>query len=441
MPTRTIMSASCRRRDYSRVVITGLCFLSLCPRPKEAKSAVLTLTPSAAVGISNNPSGLSTTAQTPSSVQGFGMFGLGSQIQMTAARSTHRVGYGFRMIYYPQSTTSGNQSHSLTWLSDFTLSARTSLHVEEDVSVYGFSSIFGVDPAATINVNGAPVSATASSIFNSTTTQSFVYQPNGLERYGQTLVVSYMRAFSEASTIPKTLRVGGTLRADRIYGANAYSLSFLPDLLKVLSPRPVDPVTNIRPTDQALTLQLLAGWRRDFSVTTSFGVEAGPVIVLGVGDSAAVGPAAIATLGYRWVPWYATIVASQQPVVNPYLGEVLMGDSVAVRLRLPIDSRETFVANGIASITYARELSPTHDFVLSPHAYTSFSMGASCGYRFERIPIVLSLDYTNTYQEGETTSIRTYPSTHRQSLSLAATGNFAWGEGNHGVGAPLGPLP
>jgi hypothetical protein len=404
-----------------------------------ADALVATVSPSATVGVANTEAPTQAGAggvpqPGPSGTDGFAGINLAAELRLTRATSVHRVGYGFRLIHYFADPSTTDQSQSASWLSDFTLGPGTTLQLGANGSLYGFNTLFANNPAAASVGSTLPVD---SRVVGLDAIQSLSYQPSGAQRYGQSLVAGYVRPLEDSSSVPRTLRVAGTVRGERITGVNAYSLNLMAEELRILSDAPVPPPGQlVPPADQVLTLEGLVGWRRELSVTTNVDVEAGAMTAIGVTDSAVWAPALLATASYRRLPWYATLSASQQPIVNAYLGQVLLADGASLRMLLPLDARESWVAVALAGYTYARLFSPTHDLVLSDRAYGLVQLGLSLAYRFPRLPFFASLDYADLDQSGSTTDEGVFPTSHRRLLSVSFGGNFAWGEGNHGLARP-----
>jgi hypothetical protein len=406
---------------------------------RPAAAVVLTVTPTVAVGISNNVTNLATT-QPRTSV--FGALTASAQLELTRATSVHRVAYTVRTIQYADGT-AGSTSNSALWGSQFSLNSQLTLTVGADASIYAVSSIQIANPA-TVNASTAAVSSTPATLVSTDATQTLSYQPNAAERYGQNLLVGYTDTWRSTSSVPRTLRIDGGLTADRIHGASSYSLHLLAEDFERLDPGlPVPGTTIVTGTDHALSLQLLAGWRRDLSVTTNVSLEAGPMVVFGIADHPQWVPGVIANAGYRSMPWYWTLTASQQPLVNPFLGQLLIADAVSLRLSLPLNARETFVASGFGGYTYGRAVAPTEHVLWSARIYDLIQAGASLAYQFERLPFFVSLDYLETRQNGSTTVGQASLDSHRRVVSVTFGGNFAWGEGNHGIPLrqPSAPIP
>lgn len=409
------------------------------------EALVLTVSPTVSAGISNNPSNLATPAatattpppstppRTPPKTSEFVALTGAAQLELTRATSSHRVGYVIRTVKYTDGT-AGNTSHAALWASQFSLDAQLTLTVGADVSFYSLSAIQTTNPL-TVNVSTAPVSSTSATLVNSDVTQTLTFQPNAAERYSQSLLVGYSDTVGSASSVPRTVRVDGGLRGDRISGVSSYSLNLLAEAFKRLDDPVVPAAGSTIPVgpSHALSVQALAGWRRDLSVTTNVSVEAGPMVIFGIADDPKWVPGLIASAGYRSLPWYWTLSASQQPLVNPFLGQLLIADAVSLRLSLPLDAREALVASGFGGYTYARAVSPTHDLVLSDKIYTLIQAGASLAYQFDRVPLFVSLDYLETRQDGAAALGQVAVNTHRRVVSITLGGNFAWGEGNHGI--------
>ena len=108
--------------------------------------------------------------------------------------------------------------------------------------------------------------------------------------------------------------------------------------------------------------------------------------------------------------------------MNPYLASALIADSLSLRLSLPLNIRETFVVNGLAGYTYARSITSNQHFVNAHRLYDLFTLGASVSYRFEAVPVYMSLDYLAVTQRGSVQDGVYSPSSLRRLLTFGFGG-------------------
>jgi hypothetical protein len=402
---------------------------------RRAGAVVLELLPTTTAGVTDNPYGAGTGNTTTGQAQydAFDTAGVTARLRLTRARSVHVGGYGIRRTWYLDTPAADNTSHTAAWMSDFALDARTNLILEATATLFRFSTLAVVNPGAdptTLPI--ATTGAAATDIINTTATQTFNFQPSGRDRYLQILTASYNRPWSQPSQVPTLLQLGLTLRGERIAGRDIYSLSAIGgDSFRL--DHPAIPLAGYA-AGQVLTLELLAGWRRDLSENASFELQGGPFVFYGTGVGTAVfGPSAIATASYRHLPWFATLTGSQQPTVNIYIGVPLIADSLTARLALPLDARETLLVSGLAGYTYTRQVTSDQSLSFAARAYDLVTLGLSLAYRFQRAPVVASLDYTDVAQSASVINGAAYPRTARRMLGLTITGTFAWGEGSAGL--------
>jgi hypothetical protein len=342
---------------------------------------------------------------------------------LISGRTNHSLSYGFSLSRYLDDLGGTNTSHNATWASDIMPTARTHLVMGALGSIFTYSSLTLFDPA-TASVTSSPINTT-SHVLNLALTETFTSEPSGSRRYTQGLTVGYTRALDEVTTLPETVQLAVLGRGDHIQGRYTYSLTATVSQYFRISEVPADQV-NAFGIGQVMSGTVLAGWRREFSVSTAVEVQAGFLFLYSFGlHSLAVGPAGTGTLTYRRIPWYATLMISQAPALNPYLGNSVIADSVAARLSVPLNARETLLLSGLAGYVYARDINPNGRFVNAHRLYDTISLGAYATYRFERVPVGISLEYTVLDQRGSSLHDGIVaPNTLRRYVGISVGGAF-----------------
>jgi hypothetical protein len=405
--------------------------------PGRTQALVFEVTPTATLGITDNASS-SATDVAANRTEAFDTLGLAARLSLTRALSMHHLQYAIYHTTYSQTAAADNTSQNLAWRSDLALSGRTNLMLGANVTLYRYSAIATLNPTVTqptatpIDATGAAVGGTPTDVVNSTATEAFSYQPNGAQNYLQSFSASYSRPLDTNPAVPELVSLVADARGERIMGVNTLSLSLLVnDLVRV--DKPPGPTATYG-TGDVVTMQLLAGWRRDVSPRTSFELLAGPFAFYGTAtQSLAVGPAAIGSATYRRLLWYATLTVGQQPTVNVYLGQAVLADSAVGRVTLPLNARETLVIAGVAGYTYARQIRGNEHFIFAPRLYDLVLVSGVIAYRFERLPIFAGLDYSVTSQRGSIIDGMPTPNMRRRIIGLSLGGRFGWGEGQHGL--------
>jgi hypothetical protein len=181
---------------------------------------------------------------------------------------------------------------------------------------------------------------------------------------------------------------------------------------------------------QTFTTELLAGWEHDLGAVWTTVVAAGPMAVFQVGGPYIFGAAAVAGLTYHRRPWFASLILSQTPAPNLYLGIMTINDEAFLRLALPLTRNERVFVAGFGSAIYARVPENQLDFT---RAFDQETVGASLTTQSAKLPLAAGLQYTFTIQHGGTSRLGGTPDVERQVLMLTVTGLFGWGPGT----APL----
>ena len=138
-------------------------------------------------------------------------------------------------------------------------------------------------------------------------------------------------------------------------------------------------------------------------------------------------PAGGATLGYRHLPWYATLTAQHAVVPNLFLGVATINDQVSSSLTLPLEPGQRYVLSGFASYGRARAADMS-DPVLGAYSYNLLTVGSTLSVRFRDLPLYGSATYSLINQQG-TTAMGGQLDVVRHTLMLNVTAAFSWGPG------------
>ena len=399
-------------------------------RAKPVAATVFDLRPSLSVGATDNPFGASS-VQVPTGWEGYAAAGLTTDLQLTQARATHRFSYDIHHTWYQETLGANSTSEAVSWTSSFDLTGKTALMVGANASLFGYSAITGYD-AATANPTAIPVAAGPTRVATFGANETLTFDKNGREKYMESFSALRFEPLTSAAPIATTTGLTGSVRADRQMGRNDWSLT-LTGSGYIIDDDNAAVLAQSFGTGSVVTAQALLGWRRDLNANTSIEVAGGLLALYAIDvESLAIGPSVTATASYRHLPWYASLSVAQQPSVNIYLGEALISDSAVARASLPLDRRETIVVTGLGGYTYARSITGGQHFLFAPRAYDLFLLDAGIAYRFARLPLFVSADYSVTDQRGSLNGGLYIPSALRRIVSLSVGGQLAWGEGNMG---------
>jgi hypothetical protein len=413
-----------------------------------AGAVILDIAPAATVGATDNPTGSDTSVSGPQWTA-FLLASAAAHLRYTHARAHHLLGYGVHLTRYPSRPDANNVAQVADWLTEIALSGRANLSLGASAMLFQYSAILATNPA-TANPNVSQMGGPSIEIFNAGAFESFSYEPNGRAHYQEMLNVTYLRPLGNATaTVPESVISSLHLRGDSVHGRDALSLSLVLNAFTPVGQQMMlaggTPASAgaLYGRGDIYTAELLAGWRRDLSTTTTAEIQAGPLAFYGTATGTlGVGPAALATLAYRHLPWYATLTLGQEPFVNTYSAEALLGDSAALRVSLPLDLREAFVISGLAGYTYARRITPEQHFLDAPRAYDLFMLAGSVGYRFQKLPVIAGIEYSIIDRRGSVLANPNpmglpfgYPNLLRRVIGLTISGTFDWGEGNYGLPA------
>lgn len=182
------------------------------------------------------------------------------------------------------------------------------------------------------------------------------------------------------------------------------------------------PAGMLVPGGHTLLGQGMAGWRRDLSQAWSAELQGGAGFLLRPTGGVVSAPLGAATLDYRRLPWYSTLMVQRMPVLNYFIGVATINDQASLRLTIPLNRSEFAVLSGFAIYTRARPA----DAISAAYNYDQAAVGGTLSYRFRELPFSGSLTYTMIDQQG-TTSTGEPLDLIRHTFFLNLTANLQWG--------------
>jgi hypothetical protein len=390
--------------------------------PGRARADIIyEMAPAVAVGVTDNS--LATSTGAPRQADDFANASLNVRGRYTARTSSHGLGLrlSYTQFFGPESvdTVSGEAG----WSSAFTLSALLELRVSAGATLSRTSRI---DPGDL--VNNVPQGAVGGTnlYLRSGASQQLTYQPTPRRRYIEALSfenLHYLR--TSGVVIPDTTNVSLRLVGEWApFARDTFTLSAqIADSYRARNP--LLPEQDFSQGHTFLTY-LLAGWRRELSVAWSSDLQAGPLMIFKLNGTAVIAPAAVASINYRSVPWFATLTLSQLPIPNLFLGEATITDQALVRLALPLTARELVLVAGYAGLSYARIANRDSSVT---RAYDQRTAGLSINARLPNLPFWASLSYYIVDQDGSNAAGRMIPDLVRQTLFIGVGGTFQYGPG------------
>jgi hypothetical protein len=262
--------------------------------------------------------------------------------------------------------------------------------------------------------------------FSTGVTQALDYTATPRLAYAETLVFAQLRYLTDAIAIPTATALTGRLKGGLSFTRDTFSLegvltdSYVPGTASAFG------ATGVFAHGNVFLASLLAGWRRELSMRWSTELQGGALAIFTLDGHSLIAPSGRAALEFRRMPWFTTLVVSQTPASNLFLGQVTVSDQALVRLALPLDIHELMVLSGVGGYTYARVADAEGRLV---RGYDQWSAGASFAARLARLPLTGALEYSLAYQGGNTGSGGTIPSLVRQTVMLTVSGTFLFGPG------------
>jgi hypothetical protein len=401
----------------------------------EARADVIyELTPVAGAGATNNA--FVTAMGQSTAAASFGYAGGTARVRYRGALVEHALGYHLTYTKFLLENGPDALSQSAAWVSTVALSARWALHFGARALLTRSS---GVDPSNPATV--VPQGGTAGSFLYLTTvaTQGATYQPDPRRSYAEMLTVGTFRYLE--STIagmpvarPNTTLVTVALSGSQLVGRETLMMELSASDMYT----DYDSTVGIDPSRRGHTVfgRLLAGWKHDLSPSWSTTLQAGPSVIARFDGNGVVAPAAIATLAYASVPWFAGLTAQQTPMANAYLGEATITDQLIARLGLPLGRSERVFVGGYGGYVYARVANGEAQV---DRLYDAFVGALTLTARFRSLPLAAAATYSVMSQRGSALPGRGEVADFgRQYVLLTIRGDFSWGPGTPPLfGGPL----
>ena len=314
----------------------------------------------------------------------------------------------------------------LAWASAFKLSTVVDLGVGAQASVSQTSAVVTDLTMTTLVVTPAPASYYASA----TATQTLSFTPTPRQVYGEALAVSQLRYVGGSTALPTTTVVTGKLRGGWLFAHDTLFLE--PSASDSFSSGSGTTTTGtittaIPPGSQVIAAQLMAGWQHEVGIAWSTVLSAGPLAIIQTDRDTVYNFAALASISFHRLPWFASLSVSQVPVPNLYIGALTLNDDAFLRAAVPLTRNQLLFLAAYGGYLYAR-IADTQGNL--HHAFDLITAGASLNYKFQRHPLAMSLLYTISDQHG----VPVPPATssldiERQTLMVTLTGVFSWGPG------------
>jgi hypothetical protein len=188
----------------------------------------------------------------------------------------------------------------------------------------------------------------------------------------------------------------------------------------------VDPLGMMVPAGTTRFATGMAGWRRELSLNWGAQLQGGAAWLQQPSGQAVWLPAVIAAVGYRHLPWFATLTLQHAPTANLFLGVATINDQALLNLTLPLDRGELVVLSGFTSYARARvALAATG--TAAPYDYDQAAVGSTLSVRFRTLPLFGSLTYSLIDQRGTTATSGEALDIIRHTLMLNVTAIFQWG--------------
>ena len=362
---------------------------------------VYDLVPSLTVGWTDNPRLI----EMPQSDY-FGILATIARVRYTGARWTHAPSYRIAWTYYVQGNGIDDLTNSLADLSTARLSPSLELNLGASATLSRLSRVDLGTPAA-----GLPqaVAGGNSLYLNLGAMEELVYTPSALWRYTETVNVARVHYFEDGSP-PNGFLINARGRGEYLTVRDTLFLE-LTALGTFSSTR----------TGMA---QLLAGWRRDLSLTWWSQLQAGALLIVPDEGSAVVGPAGGGAVGYRRLTWHASLTVLRTPAPNLFLGQATITNQAVLQLTLPLLQNELLVITGSAGYTYAHPGSNQME-----RAYDQRMAAGALTARFGKLPVYGSLQYSYIDQDGNPASVLMFPSLTRHVLMLNVGATLTFGPG------------
>jgi hypothetical protein len=399
--------------------VLAACLLAVAPARADL---IYELSPSAGAGAADN-----VTATGQHYGDTFTLVGGTARLQYRGLLVTHALSYGLIYSKYMQGRYPDTLANSLSWLSTITASPLWTLQLGATGTLARSS---GIDLANAGTF--APQSVVAGSAHYLTTqaTEGLELHPSARWKFNEGLTVGYVRYLDYtingmAAALPRTVVVTLSTRGEREVGRDAFSGEVdAADTSTTYEANGAAP----RPEGEWLIGRALAGWRHELSPVWSTSLQAGPAITYQVHPpgTGVLAPAAIASLNYNRVPWYASLTATQTPMANAFLGAAILADEAIVRLAVPLTRNERLVVSGFGGYVYARIADANGSLA---RAYDQLLGGLSLGYKVPNVPLSALANYTVVSQRGGSAPGFPVAGFAYQYVFITLRSDLVWGKG------------
>lgn len=376
------------------------------------------VSPTTAIGATSNAQALSN-----GSASGFSTFSALARLRADSPRATGSIGYRLGYTHYFVGT-QDTLSNELLATSALELARPLTLSLNAG-AILSRTSNAGI----TSNLAGQAALPGSRLYFGTSAGEQLAYAPTQALRLSEQLSVSRVDYPSSsqagATGRPSTALTGG-LRAEYTWTRNTLSLETTgTDLYAEAG---TDPLGMLVPAGRTRFAEGLVGLRRELSLTMSAQLQAGAAWLQEPAGRAVWLPAAIATVAYRQLLWYATLSLQHAPITNLFLGVATINDQASLNLTLPLDPGELVVVAGFASYAHAR-VALAANTMAAPYDYDQILVGSMLSVRFRQRPVFGSLMYSLIDQRGTSSTAGQGLDVIRHTLMLNVTAFFQWGPG------------
>ena len=390
-------------RSAALLAATAAAWLVSTPARAEV---VYDLSPSAGVGITDNAR-----LTNPALSDQFSILAATTQVRYLGARWTHALAYRLAWTHYYEGNGLDNLSNELTELATFMPRANLEVHLGASGTLSRISrlELIGAAPGTVMAPPPTAQVAGTNLYVAAAGTEEAIYRPDArwqLVESGNVTRITYLDSPAPPDSLLITLRG----RAERIMARDTYFLESQSSVTFTAG--------------DSLISQLMAGWRRDITVAWSSELQAGVMGIFRENLSPAIGPAAVGSLNYRRIFWFANLTVSRLPTANIFLGQPTINNQAVLRLTLPLTRDETAVISGMAGYTFAN---PSNDQFT--RAFDQRIASALIGTRFGKLPLYGTLEYSVLSQHGNANVMSPVPDLFRQVLMLNLRASFTFGPG------------
>jgi len=351
----------------------------------------------------------------------FGRLSVDARIRYDGLLVKHALGY--RLGYTKFLTQSGadSVSNALSWQSGIQLSGTLLLTMGADGELTRTTVL---DPGDFAMLGPQAMLPGPRTYLSTGVREGLTYQPTANTRYLEGLSFRQVRFLGSDQSVPTTTTVSALGRGEWIRALDTFSgeADLGVNHIETIPGGPTDTFAS----GNVYLLSLFAGWLRTLSPTWSTELQVGPVAMFKANGTAVIAPGGRGSVNFRRLPWYASLIVSQTPEPNIYLGEATISDRALARIALPLTQRELVFITGSGGYTYARVA--TQQEVLQK-AFDQWGGAVSLTARLPRLPFWGAVEYLVTDQHGATASGQVFPSMFRQDFLISIGGMFVFGPG------------